>query len=324
MRTQRFFNMRKVMQGVAGTLLIMSMVACNTDTDVFNPDEDGGGSGGSGKVENANLELIVSKKGSLLSQGTWVDGNTLGLFLTQGTLNRPYQNNAELYSNIKAYMYAGWWYLTPEEIPLTDKEAVVFAYGPYKKSADPFAVPVETASCTDYMFGTHLESQTSVDALSPIATLEMQHALSLMDIHVRKNHNFKSQALLQEITIEAANDSLKLPVKGTMNIMTGKITPDGYGKYTLDNLNQVLADEYRDSCSYRMTLMPRDNVKGEVNLTIVVNGNRLSLPLHEDHDWGAGVHNTYNIIFDGTDLRLDKIEINPWKEVYIEGVIEGR
>ena len=64
--------------------------------------------------------------------------------------------------------------------------------------------------------------------------------------------------------------------------------------------------------------------EGEVFLTIVINGNRMSMPLHEDHDWRAGVRNVYNIIFDGKDLRLDQVEIKEWNEVHIEGEIEGR
>ena len=325
MKDQHYLKACKVMRGLANVLLMMVLLGCNSDKEIFNPDDSGGTGPGNGlSGENANLEVIVSKKGSLLNSSTWQDGNTLGLFLTQGSIGRPYQSKPNIYNNVKAYMYAGCWLFESEKVELTDKEAVIFAYAPYMKKADPFAIPVETETYTDYLYGTHLGTQTSVDCNSHIATLEMKHAMSLLDLNVRKVFDFQSKAVLEEITIQAANDSLKLPIKGTMDIVNGRITPTGYGMYILNNLNQELDSDYTKESSYRLTMIPRENEDGEILLTIVVNGNRMSMPLHEDHDWRAGVRNVYNIIFDGKDIRLDRVEIKEWNEVNVEGEIEGR
>ena len=303
---------------------LVLVTACNKGDDIYNPgDNESGGQGGE-QTEDAQLKLIVSKKGSLLSQHTWNDGNTLGLFLTEGVLGRPYLGDKENYSNVKAYMWAGSWLLTPQKVQLTEDEAVIYAYSPYIKNVDPFEVPIETEKNIDYMVGKHHESQKSVDIYNNTASLEMQHVLSLIQINVRKNHNFKARALLQEIALESASDSRKLPVKGTLDIMTAAVTPNGYGSYQIANLNQVLPDEYRDSCSYHMMVLPRENKANEVFLSITVNGNRMSLPLNDENDWKQGVHNTYNVVFDGSDMRMEKVEINPWKEINIEGEIEGR
>ena len=312
-----------IFRPLACAALVVLMLACNTHEDVFQP-ENGGGAKPNPEPENANLSLIVTRRGSLLSNSTWSDGNTLGLFLTRGALSQPYRNLPDSMSNIRARMMAGQWYLNPQYVTLTDEPAIIYAYGPYLREADPFAVPVETMSRTDYLYGTHLEPQTSVNKLDYTASLEMKHALSLLDIHVRKNHDFKQQAKLEEIIIESANDSIKLPVEGTMDISTGRVTATGFGHYSLTKLEQVLPDEYRDSCSYRMTMMPRDNQDGDVLLTIVVNGNRLSKPLKQEHDWQQGVINTYRIVFDGDDLRVESVEITQWNEVFIEGEFEGR
>lgn len=324
MKTIDSLTLGKSLNYVMGALLIILVAACNKGDDIHLPGDGPGNSTGSGQIQEAQLELIVSKKGHLLGQNTWNDGNTLGVFLTEGNLASPYLGDKDSYYNIKATMLAGTWYLKPEEVLLKEKEAVVYAYSPFFDEVDPFAVPVVAGNEVDYMFGTHLASQKSVDKDNETATIEMQHALALIDLKVRKNHNFKGQAMLQQICLEAVNDSLKLPVKGTMDIMSGKVTPDGYGSYCLDNLQQILPDEYRDSCSYKMTVMPRDNEEDEVQLTIVVNGNRLSMPLDKHNDWLQGVQNTYNIVFDGTDLRIEKIEIAPWQELNIEGQINGR
>lgn len=310
-------------RSVACAALLALMTACNTHDDVFTP-EDGGGVKPNPEPENTSLSLIVTRKGSLLNSSTWTDGNTLGLYLTRGALSQPYRNMPDSVSNVRARMLAGQWDLIPGPVTLIDEQAVIYAYGPYIREVDPFAVPVETKSRTDYLYGTHLAPQTAVNKSEPIATLEMKHALSLLELHVRKNHDFKQQAKLEEIVIESANDSIKLPVEGTMDISTGRVTATGFGYYSLDKLNQVLSDEHTDSCLYRMTMMPRDNQEKEVLLTIVVNGNRLSLPLGQEHDWQQGVINTYRIVFDGDDLRVENVEIKQWSEVFIEGEFEGR
>lgn len=319
----QYNTLKKLFRPLAGMAFVALMVACNAHDDVYTP-EDGGGAKPNPDPVDTQLSLIVTRKGSLLNEKTWSDGNTLGLFLTHGSLSQPYMNLPDSFSNVRARMLAGSWQLNPERVTLTEDKAVVYAYGPFLREVDPFAVPVETESRTDYLYGTHLEPQTSVNMYDRTATIEMKHALSLLDIRVRKNHDFKQQAKLDEIVIESANDSIKLPVEGTLDISNGRITPTGYGCYALDELAQVLSDEYTDSCAYRMTLLPRDNQDGQVQMTIVVNGHRLSLPLSREHDWHQGVVNTYNIVFDGHDLRVEKIEIVPWSDVHIEGIIEGR
>ena len=319
----RYFTLARRLCPWVWAALLALMTACNSHDNDFNP-EQGGSVKPNPDPEVTDLQLIVTRKGSMLNSSTWSEGNTLGLFLTRGSLAQPYRKEADSCSNIRARMLAGTWHLTPEHVGLTEDEAVIYAYGPYLRQADPYAIPVETESSTDYVYGTHLGTQTMVNMFDRTATLEMKHALSLLDIRVRKNHDFKQQAKLEGIIIESSNDSIKLPVSGTLDISNGRISPTGFGSYTLDKLSQVLSDEYVDSCAYRLTLMPRDNMQDEVQMTIIVNGNRLSLPLNQEHDWQQGVINTYNIVFSGDDLRVEKVEITQWSEVMIEGEFEGR
>lgn len=293
--------------------------ACNKDTDEFIP--EGGGnipSNGETGENGSQLVLLASKKGSLLSSYTWQDYNTIGLFLTEGMLDRPYLDNKDSYSNIKATMYAGLWQLEPGPVLLTDEKAIIYAYSPYSRGVNPYAVPVETNTRTLYMYGTHLKPQISVSKTDNVASLEMVNAMSIIDVNVRKSENFRSKAVLQEIAIEGRNDSIRLPIKGTMDIMTGQISYTGFGHYGMDDLQQALPLAYADSVSYRLTTFPRDNAEGEINLSITVNGNKLSMPLSAEHDWQAGIRNIYNIIFDGTDTRIESVYIQPWKDIEIK------
>ena len=298
--------------------LAMIATACNKDTEDFMP-ENGNNNNSPGTDETEQyISLLASKKGSLLSSYTWQDYNTLGLFLTKGTLDQPYQDNKLAYSNIKATMKAGLWNLDPGPVVLTDDKAIIFAYSPYISNANPYAVPVETATRTLYMYGTHLAPQVSICKGDNIASLEMSNAMAIIDINVRKSENFQGQAILQEIAIEGRNDSIRLPIKGKMDIMTGQLTPTGYGKYGFEKLEQKLHTSYTDTCFYRLTAFPRDNKENEVYLSIKVNGNRMSLPMNEEHDWKAGIRNIYNITFNGYDMEVEKVQIEPWKDVEVK------
>lgn len=300
-------------------MLALACTGCNTDSEEFIP-EGGGVPGGGNQPDETGvyLEVMASKKGSLLTSATWSDYNTMGLFVTAGTLDKPYLDDKKVYSNVKATMKAGVWYLDPAEVLLTDQKAVIFAYSPYMREVNPYEVPVETDTRTLYMYGTHLKPQVSVYNEENLATLELQHAMAVVDINVRKTSSFKGKAILNEISIEGINDSIRLPVKGTLDIMTGHIRTSGFGSYSFKNLKQVLPVEFSDSCAYRMTAIPRDNQEKEVKICIDVNGNRMQLPLSADQDWVAGVLNTYNLIFDGTDLIVESVTIKPYKDVEVK------
>lgn len=296
----------------------MTLAACNRSADEIFP--DGGNTGKPGEKDESDVEMVLlaSKKGNLLSDYTWQDDNTLGLFLTKGVLSKPYRDDRGSYYNVKATMRAGLWRFKPENVWLNDEKAVIYAYSPYANKVDPYALPVETESHTLYMYGTHLAPQTSVCNIEYKASVEMRYALGLIDIYVRKTPEFKSKANLQQITIEGRNDSIRLPIKGTMDITTGDITPTGFGKYELDKLDKVIPEKYGSSCMFRLTTIPRDNAEGEIRMSIVVNGVRLSVLLDGEHDWQAGVRNVYNLIFDGYDLRVESVTIKPYTEVYVE------
>lgn len=302
-------------------LLAMVCSSCNKDTDEFIPQGGNTGNGGTSGEAEAQLQVIASKKGSLLNTSTWQDYNTLGLFVTSGTLDKPYLGDKNTYSNIKATMNAGIWQLNPANVKLTDEKAFVYAYSPYYRGANPYEVPVETATRTLYMYGTHLKPQVSVSKSNPVATIEMQHAMAVIDIYVRKTAKFKGEAVLNEVTISGRTDSIRMPVKGTLDIMTGYIRSTGYGTYGFDNLKQTLTDEYNDACMYRLTAIPRDNKQDEVKLTISINGSRMHMLLSEDQDWVAGVHNVYKLLFDGADLVVEDVRITPYKDVEIKDAI---
>ena len=295
---------------------------CNGDKPVFIPG-DGPTLGGEDIPTDALLSLTVSKKNSLLSGHTWSDGNTLGLFLTKGSPDRPYRSDGSA-TNVRAVMKAGLWTFPDGDVTLDDTPAVLFAYTPHRNGADPYSLPVETASGTQYMYGTHLSPQVSVREGEPMASLEMRHILSLVELRIRKHGNFRERALLQQVAIEAASDSTLLPVKGTVDIVTGALTETAYGSYGLSDMRRVLPVSYEDSCIWRLTTIPRDLAEGEVNLTLTVNGLRMSLPVPEENDWRAGQRSIYNIVVDADVARVEKVEIVPWRDIIIEGEFEDR
>ena len=305
---------------LAGLMALGS--GCNGEKPDFRPD-DVPTLGGDDTDADALLSLVVSKKNSLLSGHTWSDGNSLGLFLTKGSPDRPYLSDGSV-TNVRSVMKAGLWTFPDGEVTLDDTPAVIFAYTPHRNGADPYSLPIETASCTQYMYGTHLSPQVSVRRGEPMASLEMRHVLSLVELRIRKHGNFRERAQLQQVGIEAASDSTLLPVKGTVDIVTGALTETAYGSYGLSGLSQTLPVSYEDSCIWRLTTIPRDLAEGEVNLTLTVNGLRMSLPVPEENDWRAGQRSIYNIVVDADVCRIERVEIVPWRDIVIEGEFEDR
>lgn len=293
--------------------------SCNESEPLDCPDCD---QDGPVIVENDQLILIASKQGDLLSEYTWQDKQMMGLYLTKGFIGQHYQDDSLAYANIKATMYGGLWILSPEEVILTKTPAVVYAYHPFKRIMDPTAMPVETMTDTEYMYGTHLKPQKSVSKGYNVASVEMKHALSMIEVYVRKDKEFDNPAIVTGVNIVPANEQVQIAVEGTLNIGTGDIKPTKYGEIVREGLELELDKVYNDSNYVRLMALPREISDNEVLLQIEIAGSTFSAALRDEHDWKQGMRNIYRITFTGETVVVDDVTILPWKDVELEGEIK--
>lgn len=100
----------------------------------------------------------------------WEAGDKLGLYVCNGTLGTPYNQNAVYTNTPFTYSAAGW---TSEEILLDENEATVFAYYPYDATlTTPSALPVDITTQTDHLYG---QGDTKASILNRNVNITMKH-----------------------------------------------------------------------------------------------------------------------------------------------------
>ena len=140
---------------------------------------------------------------------------TIGLFL-EG-------EGYDSYSNVKYTRKAGkteW--MTDPEITLTDNEATVYAYYPYKDDvSDVKQIPVASSVCgDDWMWA---EPVGKVSKTSPTVNLKFNHSLALVEITFNI-YGFGNADNLKMTDIKLYGDGFKFG--GSLNAKDGTLTPD--------------------------------------------------------------------------------------------------
>ena len=305
-----------------------ALMACNNDeqplvgggTDV-DPETNIPG------LKADELGLYAYNGGIQVETNVWSEKMTMGLFLTKDSVGNVYENDSSTYNNIKCTFTNEGWVTKPEKIKLTDRPAVIYAYAPYIEDVDPMNVPVECASGEFYMYGTHLEPQTSVRIGENIAKIMMKQVQALVDFRIRKK-DWDGEIKLQSIIIrrkgydQLLNDTVPftadsinaLPIAGIYNIQNGKLVNTEWGQHEKFRINAVVTDDFTTSARALLTVMPLQFGKDEVEVAFMVNDMWFSFMLRQDKDWEAGTHNIINLTFTGEGFEVEEL-IKPWVDI---------
>ena len=312
---------------IAGCLALSTLTACNEAEHSLV----GGGELGSenNDIPGLSKELLVvyAHHGTTeLEVNQWKDRYSFGLYLTKDSIGNPYENDDDLYSNIRCTYSKEGWKLDPEKVYLSERPAVIYAYAPYREEMDPYAMPVECESGTYYMYGTHVEPQTSVRKGSMVARLLLKQSQALLDFKMRKRDwrgelklekvyiRKKQNVDAQQATSRVANEDNALAIAGTVNIMTGKMTITEYGEYASKDMEQIVTTDFGSSARVVMPVIPRKIAKDDVELVFVVNGMEKSITLPENINWTAGKRNVINLTFTGEGIEIET-SIKPWIDI---------
>lgn len=312
-------------------LMVTALAACNNDEPAFVGGGTGtGGNSGIPGLKSDVLGLFAYNGGTEVESNVWTEKMTMGLFLTKDSLNNPYENDRSTYSNIKCVYTKAGWQTDPAEINLSDRPAVIYAYAPYQENVDPTCVPVECESGEYYMYGTHLEPQTSVRKGDNVAKLLMKQVQALVDFRIKKK-DWDGILVLQKLVIRrkgsVLNDSVAtarasvkadstnaLPIAGVMDIQHGTLVNTGYGQYTSKTISGVVTEEFNTEARIVQTVMPMDIKKDMVELVFTINGMEKSITLRENQDWKSGTRNIINLTFTGEGFEIEE-SIKPWEDV---------
>ena len=163
---------------------------------------------------------------------SFTKGDAIGLFVKDAAGN-DYSTDINC-SNVKATFDGAKWVINTK-IPLDEgRDAVVYAYYPYKSSEiEGNLLNIELSNQDDLMYS----GETSVNYESSKANLLFKHALARVTLAIKKAPTDKGKGLLTNIKIANIDSDILLDgqdyvlaTSGKMNILTGEVSSSSRGK----------------------------------------------------------------------------------------------
>lgn len=224
------------------------------------------------------ISSVVETKAGIITQ--FVDDDRIGVFASDGELEDKY--NGIDANNMPATFFKDKWTIASNLEVKSD--GVAYAYYPYSKDvSNKAAIPIETASQTDYLYS----GKEAFSLTQPQVTLKMKHALSLVSIRIRKN-DYQKAGQLQKVELEG------LQTTGSMDIQSGYITKIG-GTSTVSNDVDITLDD-NNLVKTETIILPINKIKDSpVKLKVTVDGNVFAFDVPEEHSWEAGFEYIYTV-----------------------------
>lgn len=260
---------------------------------------------------NVITDLAGTKSVSIGPVNLFKDGDQIGLFATTGNLGSNYNGFAG-YANVNSTRTGGKWLQDPN-VYLTGESCTIYAYFPYKKTiADGSNIAIETTSQTDYMFGTHSNSETEINSDNPDVYITMKHALALVQFNISKK-NYNATAKLTKIAIKGGGGYLfKTAI---MNCQTEKVTvkeeADASGiivqnavEGLIPSIGSLIGNQ--ESQFPKVMSLPVNTTlrDGDLTATFTIDGKDYVYKFAAGTKWDSGKKYTYTITLNGTEIEI--------------------
>lgn len=211
---------------------------------------------------------------SRASKETFLPGDELGIFILNAEGNN--YNDCNCSFNNKGILSTEW--SLQEEIELSKQPGTVYAYFPYSSEVTDYKkIAIESTSQTDYL----VANSTTVDALNPIATLRMQHILSLVKFTLKKD-GYTGNGHITNVTLQGTG------LSGTFDVTSGNITTTKVGNVTY-NGNFNLSDS-----PITIGLIGFPQVITSTTALVTIDGEKYSYKLAPS-TWERGKETTYTL-----------------------------
>lgn len=162
----------------------------------------------SGAVHPSLVVSVADAESKALITG-FQTNDQLGLCLTEGSSNAPYEGETDCFNAPFTYLASGDW-RAERTINLVQTAGKAYAYFPYVEDlTDGTAIPLTNG--LDRLFTT---SPQSLSSSSPTAVVRLGHAMALIKLTLDSGLGTVSRVRLR-----------KLPISGTLNLYTGQVTP---------------------------------------------------------------------------------------------------
>lgn len=305
--------MKKEILLAALPLLSITLASCNNENAVIA--ETGSG----------DLKITASIQGGTLTRSEkfdWAENDQLGVFVCNGTIDKPYLGNNDRYTNV-LFQHNGKGFFA-QNVYLDENPAEIFAYFPYAVSNKTgTAIPVESTSQTDYLYG---HSDTPASITQKKVTIEMKHALSQVVFKLRKAASYnEGSCVLQALTIENNDASNTFKTAGTLDLSTGTITGTSTdGTLTLiPGSTLSLTETYQNisSICLPVTATAGKNIKA----VFTIDDRQFRYEFPAGTTWNPGYRNIYTLTVTNSSVDIggdgsgdgtsdDGITIEPWTD----------
>ena len=263
--------------------------------------------------DKAPLQISVSAKAPAVSR-TIIDGSSLpdGSHIGVSVFDADGGDyDGQDYFNLK-YTAAGegegqsWSTTTPASLSTT--MAVVAAYFPYIENddLDLTAVPVETASQTDYMYS---GAVAGANMSSPEVTLNMSHALANIHVNIKKG-TYTGTGEVSQMAVKAA----AFATDATMNVFDGTLDNiDGKGAEFTQKITDAVISAGMVEQDF-LVVPDGSSESGNISLSVTVDGKKFTAGIDYDEAFQQGYTYTYNLTLNNEDLKVEAVEVLPWGE----------
>ena len=257
------------------------------------------------------LQLSVTANAPLVSRAiindTYLpDDSQIGVTLT-ATDGSAYDNQ-DFYN--LAYTASGtgaeqvWNSATPASLSTTSGK--VIAYYPYNGSEelDLTAIPVETASQTDYMYA---KPVTGIDFTSADINLNMQHAMTDIRINLKKG-TYTGTGEVTKVTAKAA----AFATSATMDAETGVFANvSGSGAQFVQEFTDLTLTTTVYSQDFLM-VPDTKSTSGEVSILTIIDGKKFAVTVPYTESFQQGYSYVYNLTLDNSGLVLEGVDVSKW------------
>lgn len=267
----------------------------------------------------ASSDLILNASigvNTRAEKSVWAKNDALGVYVTEGTLDKPYLSNTTRYNNIN-FLHNGK-YFTASDIYLDETAATIYGYYPYNSAVTSgTSVPVESSTQTDYLYGV---STTPASISQKNVDITMKHALSMLVFKLRKASTYTEGAgLVTKIVIENHDATNSFKIAGTLNIQTGTVTgtsTNGSLALVPTDGSLVLTETFQNMSAICLPVAATSTKA--IRATFTIDGRTFRFVFPEATKWEAGFRNNYSLTMGNTGLEIggegtdSGIAIEPW------------
>lgn len=227
------------------------------------------------------------------SKDTFEQGDQIGIFVLN-EMGEKYSSNC--WNNMATLLENGW--KVDRNIYLNEADGTMRAYYPYNAEVEqPGQIPVESATQTDYLYSIPI----TVNVESPVVSLQMQHALALVKLVIKKN-GYQGEGSVSGISLQGIN------TEGTLDISTGEILINKTG-------NESYKGEFAlESDPLTIGIIALPQTVTSTTVLLMIDGERYGYKLPEGL-WEQGKETTYTLGINTAGKKLFEIgnsSIDEW------------